>query len=131
MNATHHSADAAAFHDEDETRRRQTYDEQQRASEIHKAEEAARKALMNDPEYIKKQKAIIAENATRRQQIHQEIDKIVCPDCKKFASLTENPNYKCPKCKLKSQGGSKRKSKSHRRKKSKSQRRKKSIKRRH
>jgi ssDNA-binding Zn-finger/Zn-ribbon topoisomerase 1 len=74
----------------------------------------------------------IKENAIRRQKFQQQIDAIVCPDCKKTANMLENPNYKCPKCKGGvAQGGSKRKSKSHRRKKSKSQRRKKSIKRRH
>jgi hypothetical protein len=72
----------------------------------------------------------IAKNAIRRQEIQQQIDKIVCPACKRMASILEYPNYKCQKC-GNSQGGSKRKSKSQRRKKSKSQRRKKSIKRRH
>jgi Zn finger protein HypA/HybF involved in hydrogenase expression len=41
---------------------------------------------------------IIAENAIRRQKINQEIDKIVCPDCKRTARMLEDQNYKCPKC---------------------------------
>jgi ribosomal protein L37AE/L43A len=73
----------------------------------------------------------IAENEIRRQTIHQEIDKIVCPDCKRTARMLEAPDYKCTNCRQTPQGGYKRKSKSQRRKKSKSQRRRKSIKRRH
>jgi len=127
MNATPHSADATTFYHIDAASNKQNYDEHQRAVAIHKAEEAARKALMNDPEHIKEQAAIIAENEIRRQLYMA----IPCTSCRIMAETLTNPNYKCPQCKLKSQGGSKRKSKSHRRKKSKSQRRKKSIKRRH
>jgi len=90
------------------------------------ARTAARVNAAASPDSIK------AENAIRRKDIHQQIDAIVCPDCKRHAKMLENPTYKCDKCKGGvTQGGSKRKSKSHRRKKSKSQRRKKSIKRRH
>ena len=98
---------------------------QQRVGETTVAANARVNAAAASPD------SIIAENAIRRQKIHQQIDAaIVCPDCKRTAHLFEDPNYKCKKCKN-SQGGYKRKYKSQRRKKSKSQRRKKSIKRRH
>ena len=72
-----------------------------------------------------------AANALIREQIRQQINSIACQDCKRLASMTEDINTRCSKCKQKPQGGYKRKSKSQRRKKSKSQRRRKSIKRRH
>jgi hypothetical protein len=75
---------------------------------------------------------IKAANALIREQIRQQINSFACPDCKRFATMTEDINTRCTKHKMqKPQGGSKIKSKSQRRKKSKSQRRRKSIKRRH
>jgi hypothetical protein len=85
-----------------------------------------------------------AENALRDQGPREEIEKIVCSECKRTALMLMDPNYKCPKHRPSygvifsssgasgsSSGGFRRKSKSHRRKKYKSQRRRKSIKRRH
>ena len=90
-------------------------------------------AAKKTPEYTasRADDDIIAANASRRKEIHKQIDSIACPDCKKMARILEDPTYKCTNCTPKPQGGSKRKSKSQRRKKSKSQRRRKSIKRRH
>ena len=70
-------------------------------------------------------------NTLYYEKIQQQINSFACPDCKRLASLTQDINTRCLKCKQKPQGGYKRKSKSQRRKKSKSQRRRKSIKRRH
>ena len=83
---SHHSEDATTFYHEDKIRRDELYAEQRRVAVKNTAEEAARKALMNDPEHIKKQAAIIAENASRRQ-IYDSID---CRDCKKKALLFDD-----------------------------------------